>query len=150
MLKSIGTLTVMCGICLGAAQAASANDRGYDRYESPRHHYVTIHRDWYMPARLRHDRGFRFWYHRTSLRHNHHLAWWQLFEIYRLERRYDHRRHHVVHYGSRHHDYDWYRRYWHKHDRHHQDRRGHSKRKRHHEPKYQARQDSRRGYRDHD
>ena len=150
MFKSIGTLTVICGLCLGASQAALAHDRGHDRYESPRHHHVTTYRDWYMPAWLRHDRGFRFWYHRTSLRHNHHLAWWQLFEIYRLERRYDHRRHHVVHYGSRHHDYDWYRRYWHKHDRHHHDRRGHSKRKRHHESRHHARRDSRRGYRDDD
>jgi hypothetical protein len=85
-----------------------------------------------MPRWLRHDRGFRHWYDRTSLSRNHYLAWWQLYEIFRLERRYDHRRHHAVHYGSRHHDYDWYRRYWHKHDRHDHDRRRHSKRKRRH------------------
>ena len=129
MIKSIGTFTVICGLCLGAAQTASAHDRAYDRYDSPRHYHVSIHRDRHMPKWIRHDRGFRHWYHRTSLRHNHHLPWWQLYEIFRWERRYDHRRHHAVHYGARHHDYDWYQRYWHKHGRDDHDRRRHSKRK---------------------
>jgi hypothetical protein len=129
MFKSIGTLTVICVLSLGAAQTASAGDRSYDRHESQHHRHVIVHRDRYMPHWLRHDRGFRSWYHRTSLRHNHYLAWWQLFEIYGWERRYDYRGHHPVHYGSRHRHYDWYRGYWHKRDRPRHDRRGHSKRK---------------------
>jgi hypothetical protein len=48
-------------------------------------------------------------YHST-LRHNHHLRWWQLYEIYRWEKRFDRRRHHSAY--NRHHSYDWYRRYW--------------------------------------
>ena len=144
MLKSIGTLTLICGLCLGAAQTAAAHDRSYDRHHAPRHHHVINHRDWYMPRWLRHDRGFRFWYHRTSLRYNHHLAWWQLYEIYSLERRYIGRRHHAVHYGHRQRDYDWYRRYWRKHDRHHHDRRHHSKRKYREESRHVARRDHRR------
>ena len=143
MFKSIGTLTVICTLCLGASPAASAHDRSYDRYASPRHHHVVVYRDHHMPRWLRRDRGFSVWYQRTSLRYNVYLAWPQLFEIYRWERRYDHRRDHAVHYGSRHYDYDWYRRYWHERGRHHDDRRGHSKRN--HRP--DARRDSRRGYR---
>ncbi|MDH3586846.1 MAG: hypothetical protein OEQ30_07145 [Gammaproteobacteria bacterium] len=148
MFKSIGTLTVICSLCLGAAQTASAHDRAYERHELPRHHHVSIYRDRYMPQWLSYDRGFRLWYHRTSLRHNHHLAWWQLHEIYSWERRYNHRRHHAVHYGARHHDYDWYRHYWRKHDRHHDDRRRHSKRKYRDESRYRARRDSRRHHDD--
>jgi len=129
MFKSIGTLTVICVLCLGTAQTASAHDRSYDRHDSRHHRHVIVHRDRYMPHWLRHDRGFRSWYHRTSLRHNHYLAWWQLFEIYGWERRYDYRGHHPVHYGSRHRHYDWYRGYWHKRDRGRHDRRGHAKRK---------------------
>lgn len=134
MIKSIGTLTVICSLCLGAAQTAAAHDRAYDRYEAPRHQYhASIHRDRHMPRWLRRDRGFRHWYHQSSLRHNDYLAWWQLYEIFHWERRYEHRRHHAVHYGSRHHHYDWYRQYWHKHERHHHDRRHQSKRDRRHD-----------------
>ena len=149
MFKSIGTLTILCGLCLGAAQTASAHDRAYDRHELPRHHHASIYRDRHMPRWLRHDRGFHFWYHRTSLRHNHRLAWWQLYEIFSWERRYHHRGHHAVHYGTRHRDYDWYRRYWRKHDRHHDERRRYSKRKHRDESRHFARREHRR-HRDHD
>ena len=147
MFKSIGTLTVICALCLGASPAASAHDRSYDRYAPPRHHHVVIHRDHDMPRWLRREPGFSIWYHRSSLRFNLYLAWPELFEIYRWERRYDHRRDHAVHYGSRHYDFDWYRRYWHERDRRHHDRRGHSKRKHRHESRHKGRWDSRRGYR---
>ena len=130
MIRSISTFTVICSLFLGAAQTAAAHDRAYDRRASPPHYHEIIQRGQYMPHWLRQDREFRSWYRRTSLRYNDYLAWWQLYEIFRWERRYDHRRHPVVHYGSRQHDYDWYRRYWHKHDHHRHDRRHHSKRKR--------------------
>jgi hypothetical protein len=147
MFKSIGTLTVICTLCLGASPAASAHDRSHDRYASPHHQHVIIHREPHMPRWLRRDRGFRAWYRRTALRHDVYLAWPQLFAIYRWERRYDHRHDHAVHYGSRRHDFDWYRRYWHERDRHHHDRRGHTKRKHRHDSRHQARRDARRGYR---
>jgi hypothetical protein len=110
MFKSICTLTVIFGLCLGAAATAQAHDRAYDRYPSQYHHPVRIYRGKHMPQRLRHDRDFRTWYRRTSLRHDHHLSWRQLFAIYR-----------------------WERSYRHGHDRHHHDKRRPSKRKwRHH------------------
>ena len=108
MFKSICTLAVIGGLCLAAAPAASAHERGYDHYQ-PRHQHVRMHRDRHMPRWLRHDRGFRYWYRHSSRRHDYHLAWWQLYEIYR-----------------------WERSYRHDHDRHHYDARGHSKKKRRH------------------
>jgi hypothetical protein len=143
MLKSIGTFTIVCALCAGAAQTATAHERGHDHYEATRHHHASMHRDWHMPHWLHHDKGFRVWYGRSSLRHNYFLAWWQLHEIYRWERRYDHRRGHAVHYGARHHDYDWYRRYWHQHDRRH-DRQHHGKRKSHRESRHSVTREPRR------
>lgn len=130
MIRSIGMLTAICSLCLGAAQPAAAHERAYDRRAAPPHYHASVNRDHHMPRWLRHDRGFRHWYRRTSLRHNDYLAWWQLYEIFRWERRYDHRRHDTIRYGLRHQDYDWYRRYWHEHDRHYHDRRRQSKHKR--------------------
>jgi hypothetical protein len=130
MIRSIGTFFVICSLCLATVQTSVAHDRAYERRESAPHYRATIHRDRHMPRWLVHDRGFRYWYRRTSLRHNHYLEWWQLYEIFRWERRYDQRRHAAVYYGSQHHDHDWYRRYWHKHDRRHDDRRRHPKHKR--------------------
>ena len=95
MFRTICTLTVIVGLSLAAAPAAQAHERAYDHYPTRQHH-VRMHRDRHMPRWLRHDRGFRHWYRRSSLRHDHHLAWWQLFEVYRWERsyRHDHDRHH--------------------------------------------------------
>ena len=106
MIRSICTLTVICGLCLGAAPTAQAHDRAYDQHPLQRYHHVRNYRDKHMPQWLRHDRGFRYWYRRTSLRRDHHLGWRQLFEIYR-----------------------WERSYRHGHGRHHHDKRRHSKRK---------------------
>jgi hypothetical protein len=96
MFRTICTLTVICGLGLAAAPAAIAHERAYDHYPTRQHH-VRMHRDKHMPRWLRHDRGFRHWYRHSSVRRDRHLAWWQLFEIYRWERkrtyRYDHDRH---------------------------------------------------------
>lgn len=69
-----------------------------------------------MPHWLRHDKGFRHWYRQSSLRRNYFLAWPQLLEIYRWERRYSPHRFRYEHYGYRHRDYGWYRHYWRKYD----------------------------------
>lgn len=108
MFKSICTLAVIGGLCLAAAPAASAHERGYDHYQ-PRQLYVRVHRDRHMPHWLRQDREFRHWYRRASRHYDHRLAWWQLYEIYR-----------------------WERAYRHDHDRRHYDGRGHAKKKRRH------------------
>lgn len=103
MFRTICTLTVILGLGLAAAPQAVAHERAYDHYPTRQHH-VRMHRDRHMPRWLRQDRGFRHWYRHSSLRHDRHLAWWQLFEIYRWERkrayRYDHDRHY---YGDRRH-----------------------------------------------
>jgi len=123
MFKTISTLTVVFGLCLGAAPTVEAHDRAYDHYPPQRYDHVRIYRDMHMPHWLREKRGFRHWYHRTSLRHDYHLTWGQLFEVYRWERSHRHG----------HHRYDK-RKHWKRKWRHHDDRRRHSKRKwRHHD-----------------
>ena len=123
MIRLIGTLIVLGGLLLGATQTAVAHTRGYDHYQPARHYRVSVQRDNYMPRWLRQKQGFRHWYRRSSLRHNHHLQWWQLYEIFRWEQRYDRRRHHVAYH--RHHNYDWYRRYWRDYASHRRDDRHH-------------------------
>lgn len=128
MFRSIGTLIALGGLLLGATQTALANDRVVNHYESPRHYRVSVYRDDDMPRWLRKEPGFRGWYRHSSLSSNHHLQWWQLYEIYRWENRYDRRRHHQA-YNSNH-SYDWYQRYWRDYDRHRRDDR-HDARRRH-------------------
>jgi hypothetical protein len=110
MFRLIGTLIASVGLLLGATQTAVAHGKAYNHYDSPRHYRVSVIRDDNMPRWLRKERGFRGWYRHSTLRHNHHLRWWQLYEIYRWEKRFDRRRHHSAY--NRHHSYDWYRRYW--------------------------------------
>ena len=129
MIRLIGTLIVLGGLLPGATQTAVAHGRAYDHYDPPKHIRVNVYRDNYMPRWLREKRGFRGWYRHSSLRRNHQLQWWQLYEIYRWEKRYDvRRRHHAAYYGHR--NYDWYRRYWRGYDH---DRKGrrHDVRRRH-------------------
>jgi len=87
----------------------------YDTYAR-----IDVRRPKHLPNWLKRDRSFRHWYSRTPLRRNSRLAWYQLFEIYRWERRwgnaYSRRSNHwndyyAYRYGERHHDRD------HRHDR---------------------------------
>jgi len=120
MFRLIGTLIVFVGLSLGATQTAFAHGRVYKQYDSLHHYRVSVIRDDVMPRWLRHEKGFRGWYRYSTLRHNRHLQWWQLFEIYQWEEQYDSRRHHTAY--KRHHNYDWYRRYWRDYDRNYRDK----------------------------
>ena len=128
MFKIIGILIALGGLLLGAIPTADAHGLVYNRYESPRHYHGSGYQHRTMPRWLWRKKGFRHWYYRSSLRFNYHLAWWQLYEIYRWERRYDHRPRPRTNYHVRHHDYGWYSRYWR--DYEHRDRR-HRERRRH-------------------
>ena len=93
MLKFIGTIIAAGGLLLASVDTASAHGRADHGYNLPNHYRAIGHRHSHMPAWLRHKKGFRAWYFRSSLRYTRQIAWWQLYEIYRWERRYD-RRHH--------------------------------------------------------
>ena len=93
----------------------------HDRVASSRHFAITVHRSSAMPLWLRRHDGFRHWYAHSTLRSNRGLDWWQLYDIYRWELRYH--RYRPAYYSQPHRDYDWYRRYWHDHERRHDDRR---------------------------
>ena len=134
MFRTIGTLIVVCGITLGTSELAEAHGMVYNRHDAPRHYHGDLYRHRAMPRWLWKKNGFASWYYHSPLRFNNHLAWWQLYEIYRWERRYDRRHHYRGHYGPRHRDYDWYRSYWREYEhreRRHGDRR-HRDRRRHH------------------
>lgn len=116
MKRLTAILIVTSASIVAAAPVAGA----HDRVAESRHYSVTVHRSAAMPLWLRRHDGFRLWYRQTSLRSNHVLDWWQLYDIYRWELRYH--SHRPVYRTHRHHDYDWYRRYWHEHERRHRPR----------------------------
>ena len=130
MFRFIGTLIAVFSLALGASQTAEAHGTVYNRHDAPRHYHGDFYRYQPMPYWLRRKNGFRTWYYHSSLRFNNELAWWQLYEIYRWERRYDRHRHHRVHYGPGHRNYNWYKRYWRDYERRDSDRR-HRDRRRH-------------------
>jgi hypothetical protein len=121
MFRLLGTLIAFVGLLLGATQTAVAHGRANNHYDAPHHYRVSAYRDASMPRWLQRERNFSGWYQHSSLRHNHHLQWWQLYEIYLWERRYDRRHRHQA-YNSKH-SYDWYRRYWRDYDRQRQNNR---------------------------
>ena len=104
MFRLIGTLIVLVGLSLGATQTAFAHGRVYKQYDSSHHYRVTVLRNDVMPRWLRHEKGFWGWYRYSTLRHNRHLQWWQLFEIYRWEMKYESRRRHHMAYKRHHND----------------------------------------------
>ena len=112
MYRFIGTIIAVTGLALGSSPASEAHGIAHNGYDSPRHYHSDYYYERRMPQWLWRKKGFRHWYFRSGLRYNRHLAWSELYEIYRWERRFDHRRRHKRNYYARHHDYNWYRRYW--------------------------------------
>ena len=101
MFRIISSSMAVAALLLAAGQTAEAHSNGYHRYESSAHHHRAFHRSRHMPRWLWRKPGFRHWYRRSSLRFDYRLAWWQLYDEYRWERRY---------YRARHYDRNW--RYW--------------------------------------
>ena len=117
MFRLIAITLALCGLLISVPGAAEAHAIVYNDYDSPRHYHGNIPRDHAMPRWLWKKKGFRHWYHRSAQRLNYRLAWWQIYDIYRWERRFSHPRHYHSDYGARHREYDWYKRYWRDHDR---------------------------------
>lgn len=130
MNKQITMLVFLGSLALAAAPQADAHGYGQNRYDSTSRYRADVRRARPMPHWLRRDKGFHHWYRQSSLRRNYFLAWPQLLAIYRWERGYaQHRSRHEYH-GYRHHNYDWYRRYWRNYDDRQHQRRNHRNRRR--------------------
>ena len=71
---------------------AAAHKEVRNVYDSPAHYHpydrVHVRRAKHMPRWLQRKHGFRHWYRHTPLKRNKRLAWSELFEIYRWERRW--------------------------------------------------------------
>ena len=130
MNKHIGILIFLGSLLFAAAPQANAHGYEQYRFDSPSRYREDVRHGKQMPHWLRRDRGFSYWYWRSSLNRNYFLAWPQLFEIYRWERR--HSQHHSRHnyYGYRYRDHGWYRRYWQNYDDRHRPRRNEWNRRR--------------------
>lgn len=117
MFRIIGSFMAISSLALAASPAAEAHGNHYRAHTSPGYHYGVVYRKRHMPAWLWNKRGFRQWYFRTPLRFDRRLAWRELHDAYRWERRYGHRGHYRAHLGARKYRLDHDRRYWRDDDR---------------------------------
>ena len=92
MNKLMTTALVAGGLMLMSSPEAAAHKEVRNVYEPPAYYHTSRHADVrrsaHMPRRLQHDHSFRKWYKHTRLKRDRRLAWNQLFDIYRWERRW--------------------------------------------------------------
>ena len=106
MNKIITVALIAGGLLLLESPEAAAHKEVRPAYHPSAYYRLELRRTKQMPQWLKRNRSFRKWYKRTHLRKIRHLAWHELFAIYRWERA-DARKHRR---GSRHHhDFDYYR-----------------------------------------
>ena len=119
MNKLMTTAVIAGGLLLMNSPEAAAHKEVRNTYQPPAHHHtyrhIDVRRPKHMPRWLKRDRAFRYWYRHTPLKRDRRLAWHQLFDIYRFERRYGvtyYRSHnywedyYAMRYGERHFDRD--------------------------------------------
>ncbi len=112
------------GLMLLNSPEAAAHDKVRNVYQPPAFYdtytRIDVRRPKHMPYWLKRNHSFRHWYYRTPLRRDKRLAWYQLYEIYRWERRWGSayyrgdnywNDYYAYRYGERHYDRD------HRHDR---------------------------------
>lgn len=108
MNKVMTTALVAGGLMLINAPEAAAH-KEVRHINPPPAYYQTypgaiVRRPQHMPRWLHGNDSFRHWYRHTPLRRNLRIAWHELFDIYRWERR------HATRFERRYRDYDDYRR----------------------------------------
>lgn len=119
MNKLLTAALITGGLMLINAPEAAAHKEVRNTYQPPAYHYaysrIDVRRPQHMPRWLKRNQAFRHWYKRTSVKRNRHLAWHELFEIYRWERRTERRysrgdndwnHYYAYRYGERHDDRD--------------------------------------------
>ncbi len=110
MNKIITVALIAGGLLLLDSPEAAAHKEVRVVYQPSTHYRVELRRPKQMPYWLKRNQSFRKWYRHSRLRRNRHLAWHQLFDIYRWER-VDARKHrrsirnHDRYYGNHYHDY---------------------------------------------
>ena len=88
-MKTLMTAAVIAGgLMLLNSPEAAAHKEVRNTYQPPAHVYLETRRSNHMPGWLQRDRDFRHWYRHTRLRHDRRLAWFQLYDIFRWERRW--------------------------------------------------------------
>jgi competence CoiA-like predicted nuclease len=101
------------GLMLLDSPGAAAHTQVHNVYRAPVYTRVNVHRSGHMPAWLHRQKAFRHWYRHSPLQRERRLAWHQLYEIYRWERRWgvayrqsdNHwRDYYAYRYGKHHHD----------------------------------------------
>ena len=92
MNKLMTTALVAGGLMLINSPEAAAHKEVRNVYEPPAYYQPVRHADYrrskHMPRWLKRDHSFRKWYKHTRLSRDRRLAWNQLFDIYRWERRW--------------------------------------------------------------
>jgi len=86
MNKIVTVALIAGGLLLLDSPEAAAHKEVRNSYQPSAHYRVETRRAKHMPFWLKRNRSFRKWYKHTRLRRNRHLAWHQLFDIYRWER----------------------------------------------------------------
>ena len=112
MFRIIGSLMAVTGLLLGASQVAEAHGTNYRAHNSSGYYQGNFYRKQHMPRWLWNKRSFRHWYFRTPLRFNRRVAWQQLHDVYRWERRYGNRGHYRARYSVSKRHYDRNGHYW--------------------------------------
>lgn len=88
-MKKLMTAAVIAGgLMLLNSPEAAAHTEVRNTYQPPAQVYFETRRSNHMPRWLQRDRDFRHWYSRTRLRHDRRLAWFQLYDVFRWERRW--------------------------------------------------------------
>ncbi len=92
MNKLMTTALVAGGLMLMNSPEAAAHKEVRNVYQPQAYYqsygHIDVRRSDHMPRWLKRERSFRKWYKHTSLKRNRRLAWNQLFDIYRWERRF--------------------------------------------------------------
>jgi len=80
------------GFLLMNSPEAAAHKEVRNVYQPPAYYHPQDHVEYrrakHMPRWLKRKQGFRDWYRHTKLKRDRRLAWNQLYEIYRWERRW--------------------------------------------------------------
>ena len=115
-MKPVMTAALIAGgLMLMHSPEAAAHKEVRNTYHAPAHSYVDHRRIDHMPRWLRKDRDFRRWYRHSPLKRDRRLAWFQLYDIYRWERRWGRNYYrgdnywldyYAYRYGKSHHDRD--------------------------------------------
>jgi len=117
VMNKLMTAALVAGglMLLNTPEAAAHTEVRYShepppRYYNHRGYYrgADMRRSEHMPRWLKRNKSFRKWYRHSSLRRNWRLAWDDLFDIYRWDRRYGKRYNkrydHDGHYRNHHRD----------------------------------------------